>query len=63
MSQGDPKEKSAVSEEAEHLPLTAAREASQDRRHGRPLWPLYHAPAGGGGGAEGTVPENREPDR
>ena len=36
----DPKEKSVVSEEAEHWPLNAAREASQDRREGCPTWPL-----------------------
>ena len=62
MSQVDPKEKSAVSEEAEHWPLNAAREASQDRGQSCPPWPVRHVPIGRGGGAEGTVPENPEPD-
>ena len=41
MSQVDPKEKSAVSEEAEHWPLNAAREASQDRGQSWPVGPEY----------------------
>ena len=41
----------------------AAGEAGQDRRQGRPSWPVRHVPTGRGGGAEGTVPENPEPDR
>ncbi len=57
----DPKEKSAVSEEAEHWPLNAAREASQDRGQSWPPWPVRHVPTGGGGGAEGTVPKILSP--
>ena len=41
----------------------ATGEAGQDRRQGGQPWPLRHVPFGRGGGAEGTVPENPEPDR
>ncbi len=41
----------------------ATGEAGQDRCQGRPPWPVRHLPIGRGGGAEGTVPENPEPDR
>ena len=58
----DPKEKSAISEEAEHWPLNTAREAGQDRGQGRQPRPLCHVPIGRGGGAEELVPENPEPD-
>ena len=39
------------------------REAGQDRRESRPPWPIRYVPIGRGRGAEGTVPENSEPDR
>ncbi len=41
----------------------AAGEAGQDRRKSRATWPVCHLPTGRGRGAEGTVPENPEPDR
>ena len=44
----DPKEKSAISEEAEHWPLNAAREASQDRGQSWPPWPGWPSPFGRG---------------
>ncbi len=59
----DPKEKSAVSEEAEHWPLNAAGKTGQDRCQGGQPWPVRRVPIGRGGGAEGTVPQNPEPDR
>ena len=40
----------------------AAGEVGEDRRQGGQPWPLRHLPIGRGGGAEGTVPENPEPD-
>ncbi len=40
----------------------ATREAGQDRGQSCPPWPVRHVPIGGGGGAEGTVPENLGPD-
>ncbi len=47
MSHVDPKEKSAVSEEAEHWPLNAAKEASQDRGQSWPPWPALNLIPGG----------------
>ncbi len=41
----------------------AAGEVGEDRCQGGQPWPLRHVPIGRGGGAEGTVPENPEPDR
>ncbi len=41
----------------------AAGEIGEDRGQGGPPWPVRHVPIGRGGGAEGTVPENPEPDR
>jgi len=41
----------------------ATGEAGQDRGQGRPPWSLCHLPIGRGCRAEGTVPENPEPDR
>ena len=38
------------------------REAGEDRGQGRSPWPLRHVPTGRGCGAEGTVPENPEPN-
>jgi len=40
----------------------AAGEAGQDRCKSRPPWPVRHVPVGRGRRAEGTVPENPEPD-
>ena len=40
----------------------AAGEVGEDRCQGGQPWPLRHFPTGGGCGAEGTVPENLEPD-
>ena len=40
----------------------AAGEVGKDRCQGGQPWPLRHVPIGRGGGAEGTVPENLEPD-
>jgi len=36
----------------------ATGEAGQDRRQGRPPWPVRHVPIGRGCGAEELVPEN-----
>ena len=44
---------------AEH----AAGKAGEGRCQGRPSRAVCHVPIGRGGGAEGTVPENPEPDR
>ncbi len=57
-SEPDPKEKSAVSEEAEHWPLNAAREASQDRGQSCPPWPVRHVPIGRSRRAPGPVSGN-----
>ncbi len=51
----DPKEKSAVSEEAEHWPLKSAREVSQDRSRSWPPYPVRHVPIGRGCRAEAAV--------
>jgi len=40
----------------------AAGEIGEDRCQGGQPWPVRHVPIGRGGGAEGTVPENPEPD-
>jgi hypothetical protein len=40
----------------------AAGEIGEDRCQGRQPWPVRHVPTGRSGGAEGTVPENPEPD-
>ncbi len=40
----------------------AARQADQDRRQGGAARSTRHVSIGRGGGAEGTVPENPEPD-
>ncbi len=40
----------------------AAGETGQDRRQGGQPRSIRHFPIGGGGSAEGTVPENPEPD-
>ena len=40
----------------------AAGEAVEDRCQGCQPWPVCHVPIGRGGGAEGTVSENPEPD-
>ena len=54
----------ALPKEVEHWSLThAAGEVGEDRCQGGQPWPLRHVPIGRGGGAEGTVPENPEPDR
>ncbi len=39
-----------------------AGEIVEDRCYGCQLWPVRQVPIGRGGGAEGTVPENTEPD-
>ncbi len=41
----------------------AAGEIGEDRCQSGQPWPLRHVPTCRGGGAEGTVPENLEPDR
>ncbi len=41
----------------------AAGEVGEDRCQGGQPWPLRHVPIGRGGGAEGPVPKNPEPDR
>ena len=41
----------------------ATGKAGQDRRKSRATWPVCHVPTGRGCRAEGTVPENLEPDR
>ena len=40
----------------------AAGEIGEDRCQGGQPWPVRHVQIGRGGGAEGTVPENPEPD-
>ena len=40
----------------------AAGETGQDWSQGRSSWPVRHVPTGRGGGDEGAVPENPEPD-
>jgi len=37
-------------------------ETGEDRGQSCPPWPVRHVPIGRGSGAEGTVPENPEPD-
>ncbi len=41
----------------------AAGEIGEDRCQGGQPWPVGDVPIGRGGGAEGTVPDNPEPDR
>jgi hypothetical protein len=53
----------ALPEEVEHWSLTTLRkEAGQDRGQSGPARPVRHVPIGRGGGAEGDIPENPEPD-
>ncbi len=40
----------------------ATGEVGEDRGQGRQPWSACHLPIGRGSGAEGTVPENPEPD-
>ena len=40
-----------------------AGEVVENRCYGGRPWPVRHVPIGRGGGAEGAVPENTEPDR
>ncbi len=58
----DPKEKSAVSEEAENWPLKVTANAGQDRSESGQPWMVRHVPTGRGCRAEKLVPENPEPD-
>ena len=54
----------ALPKGVEYWSLTTLREkVGKDRCQGGQPWPLRHVPIGQGGGAEGTVPENPEPDR
>ena len=50
--------------EVEHWSLTTLREKLvKIGAKNRPSWPVRHVPTGRGCCAEGTVPENPEPDR
>jgi hypothetical protein len=53
----------ALPKEVEHWSLATLREKLvKIGRQGSQPWPLRHIPISRGGGAEGNVPENLEPD-